>query len=261
MLTKKICMLIWHTSIPNLKVSSTTTFKSRVAIDRHMPDEWCNFYRGNLPVEIFVLHGYKSKVDRLDFIAKRFNKSGFNVICCEYLGHGKRKKEGNNMLWFDSMVELEDVISRRPKKVVLIGLSMGGTIALSIGARMKKVSQVFAISAAFGKIGVNPKEKSRLAFLFNEDFDNPNVKQIRKAMPTHFEKCEFANRTKFFLIHCKNDDIVPFQEFERNVEALCLPETNTLVYDRISGIGSLDHMFAQWHPRTMKFIEKNIIRS
>jgi len=225
-----------------------------------MPREYCAIREGTLPVDVFLLHGYKSSTEKIEWLARWFNNLGFNVIRCEYIGHGKRMKEGDNKQWYSTIEEIEDRIRESENKVVLAGLSMGGTIAITIGMQMEKVAQVFAVSAAYS-IPVDPVQVKKLSRMFNEEFTWENTGEIRRAMPLNHGSCRTSNKNKFFLVHSRNDGIVTFDNLVENVKMLCLPEENILVYDYISGIGSLDHVLVQYDRRTLDFIERNIVRN
>jgi len=224
-----------------------------------MSNEHCESYEGDLPVDIYFFHGYKDSVENASKLPRKLNDLGFTVICCEYIGHGNRKEEGDSKLWYSSMVEVEEVIKRSKKKVVLVGASMGGSMAITVGSRLQSVSQVFALSAAYGGEKMDEKQLKKLSTIFREKYTEENTREIVSAMPSKFGKCDMGNRSKFFLVHTRNDGIVPFSNFLMNVKMLCLPESNVLVFDRITGIGIADHMLAQTHPRTVEFIGRNII--
>ena len=209
-----------------------------------MPLKFCHVSKGEIPVDVFLFHGYSSSTRWQSGIAKRFNAFGYNVYACNYIGHGGRKGKKNAI--FDSMIEIEKIVKRRKNPVVLIGHSIGGAIALSLGARLENVAQVFAIGAPNGKW-----------FIDEKPLRNPG--QILKAMPMAHGSCGKDNKQKFFLIHALNDSKVPIREFKDNRILFCIPKKNTLVLDGMTGVGIIDHARSMYMAETLAFIEKHII--
>lgn len=220
-----------------------------------MPMKYCQVLLGFKPVDIFLFHGYRSSVNQQSSVARNLNNLGYNVYACEYIGHGKRK--GDNKDIYKSMLEIEKVINSRKNPVVLIGHSIGGAMALSIGARNKNVIKVFAVSALNGKIFADKKQFIKMQMMHLERISDHDKQKLQRAMPMEHGFCDMKKKDKFFLIHAKKDSIVPFSEFLLNKEVFCIPTRNTLVLD-ISRIGILGHIKTMYDERTFDFIEKHL---
>jgi esterase/lipase len=205
----------------------------------------CDVLPGKNGIDLFILHEYKSSVEMDADLAAKFNRMGFNVIRCEYPGHGRRLLEGSGSQWKGVVQEVERAIKERGNRTFLFGTSMGGAIAITIGSRNPGIKKVFAVSA--------PNRVADISKIASKDV----VDRVDAVMPVSTAKCRTSNRDRFFLIHSKTDPVVPMSEFRRNVDQLCLPEENALVLGSMTGIGVIDHVAAKYHRGTIALVRKN----
>ena len=212
--------------------------------------------KGDKEYEVIILHGFKSSSKSVIKMAKKINSWGYPVIARDHLGHGARKNDGKVTDFLGMVSEINSFINTR-KNVILIGDSLGGMFSLILGWLNPHIKQVFAISSVSGIIDDN--HVKRLEFLFNVKFTRMK-NEYSGFLPRNLLKCKLENEDKFFLIHCKTDSIMPFEEFEENKRMLCIPDENTLVINKISGIGWLDHILIKNDKRTMNFIKNKIKR-
>ena len=227
-----------------------------------MKKEHCYFLQGDDDkYDICIIHGFKSRKERKKGLAKVLNSKGYNVLCCDLIGHGTRKKEGTYTKVFDSLLELEDIIKQNGRKMVLIGHSMGGAIALSLGIRNPEVEKIFAIGAPYGRMNDRKDRMLKLSLLLRTDFLNASeegYRQILRVMPMVYGECKMVDPNRFYLIYTKNDGFVEYNEFLRNKDMLCVPDKNILLYKFITGNGELDHILIGNDSRTIDFILKNL---
>lgn len=221
-----------------------------------MPMKYCDVMPGNNGTDVFVLHGYRAKVGDYKGLCTALNDAGCTVIDCEYIGHGKRV--GNRHDMYETMKEIERVIRSRKNSVMLVGHSLGGGMALSIGSRLAKVEKVFAISAPNGAKFHDKGHVRKIQVMFFERFSDDDKVKFKKIMPMEYGECKAENKSKFYLVHSMNDSVVPFSEFEENKHLFCIPTRNTLVYKKINGIGVSDHIYAAYRQETVDFILKKI---
>lgn len=221
-----------------------------------MPMKYCDVLPGDNGVDVFLLHGYRSKCGKLHLLGETLNKAGYTVVDCEYIGHGGRVGSRHDV--YKTMLELERVIRSRKNDVVIVGHSLGGGMALSIAARLDKVKKAFGISAPNGAKFEEKGHFRKIQAMFVERINDADKEVFRKVMPSLYGECKDGNSSKFYLVHSKKDSVVPFSEFEENTRLFCVPKRNTLVYENIYGIGVVDHVKTAYMQETIDFIMKRL---
>jgi len=207
--------------------------------------------------DVYFLHGFTSRKIHQDPVAVQFRKD-FTVIQCDARGHGANK-EGHKEDWIQTIEDYERLMKERNKPSILIGHSMGATMALSIFARNRSgtIEKAFVISGVHGKSLLDTNEKKD-KFRKIYDYDNKanmsDIKNIIKALPENFAKCDDRSKD-IYLIHSKADKLVTFDQFQQNKEEYCVPNKNTLVYDDLP---INDHIMPFYNQRTIKFIKREI---
>jgi len=210
---------------------------------------------------VYILHGLFSNVavSSLSSVSMALTTSGYTVKRPEYYGHGL--KSGNVFDLHESMKRISAMIDEEPGPVTVIGHSIGGAMALSIGILNPNVTTTYGISAPNGRHGGNADRLKVVSRMFGKDMtnlDGHDFRQILRVMPAVYGECSIVNGKRFFLAHCKSDDIVPFNEFVENVDMLCIPDENILVIDSITGDGRTDHAVLMNDSRTVAFIKGTI---
>jgi pimeloyl-ACP methyl ester carboxylesterase len=213
---------------------------------------------------IIFIHGLFSSAElhRVLPLVNSMKNAGFNVLVPELVGHGKDTGDRADAFNLRESMDVIAILMRKQKgKVVLVGHSIGGAIALSLGVNLRShVKAVFAIAAPNGRYTARREHLKKLSMLFNYDInglDSDRYAQIIQVMPIVNFKHQ-KRIPKIFLIHAKSDAVVPFKEFEENKKIFNVKDERTVVYDHISNIGEWDHGLCAYHPRTLKFINQNV---
>jgi len=209
--------------------------------------------------DVFILHGHGMKRGSpFPIVSKFFLNQNYNLFACDI----ETKKDDD---WVEVLNEYEKMIRERIKKgkhVNLVGESMGGTLALSLGEKIPEVKKVFAIGAVHGKemlVGISKDRQEYLEDQFNKKYEEINIPRIIGAFPDNFEICKASNKNKYYLIHSQADKLVTFDQFIENKKELCLPDENTLVYDTPKDEKSWwAHVMPGRNWKTIEFIEKNL---
>lgn len=94
------------------------------------------YFLGN-DIGCLLLHGFKSSPYEMHLLGEILNKEGYSVSIPLLPGHGTSPKDLSKCKWYDwfeaSKNELFN-LRKRCKKVFVIGLSMGGSLALHLAA-------------------------------------------------------------------------------------------------------------------------------
>jgi carboxylesterase len=100
------------------------------------------------PIGVLLLHGFTGNPASLRRIGEWLANRGHTVSCPRYPGHGTSWKELGRTRWQDWVAEATrglKEIDRRCETVVLLGLSMGGAMALHLAARYPDVVRGLAL--------------------------------------------------------------------------------------------------------------------
>ena len=94
------------------------------------------------PIGVLLLHGFTGNPASLRRIGEWLANRGHTVSCPRYPGHGTSWKDLGRTRWQDWVAEATrglKEIDRRCDTVILLGLSMGGAMALHLAARYPDV--------------------------------------------------------------------------------------------------------------------------
>lgn len=227
---------------------------------------------------ILFLHGFGGFAQDMNFepMLASFAMAGYTVYAYDYRWSGHSRKPGQSgpfqgvikegpvlfehfvsdantaVSWMLSHVDVVD-----PKRVGVVGFSMGGLIALSSGIYSDPRVKVIIAGCAFHDLGENIEKKIMGGSFILRLFGGYMALRIRARMKV--TKQEFlarcskispaaslkvlplgfaASSQRVFLAHCKDDSFVDYEmNFVKNKAALGLPDANCLVFE----VG--DHVF------------------
>ena len=101
---------------------------------------------------VLVLHGYTGNPGTMRVLADALVDTGFAVEVPRLPGHGTHIDDMLDTGWADWSAHVEEVYAdleaRRPGRVVVVGLSMGGTLAAWLAGRHPEIRGAVFINAA-----------------------------------------------------------------------------------------------------------------
>lgn len=98
-----------------------------------------------------VLHGFTGNPSSMRGVADAFAAAGFHVEMPRLPGHGTVVEEMLPTRWADWLGEAEAALARlreRAEQVVVVGLSMGGTLTLTLGANHPDLAGLICVNPA-----------------------------------------------------------------------------------------------------------------
>ncbi|HWR37910.1 MAG TPA: alpha/beta fold hydrolase [Patescibacteria group bacterium] len=119
------------------------------------------FLPGSRPDGVLLVHGFTGSPSEMRLIGEYLNRAGYPVLAPRLAGHGTTVEEMARTdwrHWYASVVDGYRVLSGHCRQIHLVGLSMGGLLALKLGRELP-VSRVACLSAP---VYIND---SRLRFL------------------------------------------------------------------------------------------------
>jgi carboxylesterase len=105
------------------------------------------------PAGALVIHGFTGNPQSMRGLAEAFAAAGFSTELPRLPGHGTSVSDMAGTTWNDWSEAVEAVyldLARRCERVVVAGLSMGGTLALWLASHHAEVAGVVAVNAAVG---------------------------------------------------------------------------------------------------------------
>ncbi len=218
----------------------------------------------NRPLVIFI-HGFSdnSVLDR--YITIPLSLNGFEVLSYDNRGTKRSSNAGSKSDFMKIVKDLGVVLDfvqsdkkMREKDLYLVGLSLGAISAIFQGLKHPFIKKIIAVSAMaqyntilpkspvpfkgkwwlwlrYRLLGVPTNPKDRINQILSPFYQ---VKEKRKEFLSKRQNTEKAKKEwkeyinqKLFLIHSKNDKVVPYQHFKRNVKITQINNNNTFVVD------------------------------
>jgi carboxylesterase len=149
-------------------------------------------HEGDVPHGVLVLHGFTGNPDSMRELAEAFAVDGFHVEMPLLPGHGTVVEEMIPTRWSDwhgAAEQAFDSLAARCSKLVVAGLSMGGSLALRLGADHPDIVGLVCINPATIPLAAEMVEPARAALLggielmdaLGSDIADPDVTE--KAYP------------------------------------------------------------------------------
>ncbi|MHA2005951.1 MAG: alpha/beta hydrolase family protein [Promethearchaeota archaeon] len=169
------------------------------------------------------------------FFTEKFAYAGYYVLSYDYRGHGETEKQTGpswyNMIpqiFTDIHIVLEWIIQYQAdrilkNKIALFGRSLGGAIILSHGFIDERAKLLIALSTRYDYNTIRGRYKSV------EEQEGGGI--IDKISPKSFLRRDPSNNERILIAHCKDDDIVPFENSNQIREHLGLNNENVIEFE------------------------------
>lgn len=187
-------------------------------------EKHCDIHREKDPdATVFLFHGLNStkRLNRglMNYISQRKN---VDLINCDARGYGSRRHLEED--WIETLNDYKTYLKNHPKDhLIFIGKSFGGALPFQFQE-------------------LNPEKIFVIGGLHNEKIDGGLFHRIRIGSKIHDLKerykeftpyaSEFDNSSQnLYLIHSTKDRVVPFSQFEKNVEHFNVPENQQFIIE------------------------------
>jgi len=168
-LRQKVFSEIYKHDLENFKTDYEKYFDGNFSKDKSVGEPF--FLDSNIKarskirkVGIILAHGYKAAPREVEPLAKYLNGFGFKVYATRMHGHGTAPKnlaDSNFEKWYDGVQRGYAALSNITTKIVIIGFSTGGLLALLSAARKnknpKKLGAIIAINAALKLVDIRSR--------------------------------------------------------------------------------------------------------
>ena len=136
--------------------------------------------RGNSGIGVLLLHGWTSYPQEMRDLGDYLSRSGHTVLGVRLPGHATRAADLNRLRWQDWMAAAEDghsLLSSSCDRIVTIGQSLGGALALLLAAQ-RPVAGVVAMSTPY-----QFPSHAQLRFLRVLLYSLPVLSQVLRYIP------------------------------------------------------------------------------
>jgi carboxylesterase len=233
------------------------------------------------PIGVLLLHGFTGNPASLRRIGEWLANRGHTVSCPRYPGHGTSWKELGRTRWQDWVAEATrglKEIDRRCETVVLLGLSMGGAMALHLAARYPDVVRGLVlvnpyvrdprILVAMYLWGVIPPRKG-----IGDDIKKPGETELPyDKMPARgiAQLARFLKvvqqelprvRQPLLVFNSPEDHVVPKGNAELVMERVGSTDKEMVVLPNSYHVATLDYDAELIFERTHEFAEAHAVRA
>lgn len=196
---------------------------------------------------VIINPGFSDTKEDMQFLSYPLADQGYTVLVYDSRGTGESKDLGERGDFFAKLDDFEDIINwvenfypLSDYKIYSIGFSIGAVVSLCRGFSDKRIKKIIAISA-LSNYNENIPKNNPIVFLtyklkgvklFLNELENTKLSpyKVFKDKKEHLSPEKWVNYSdKVFLIHCKNDKLIKFKNFQENSEILNLKEDNKLI--------------------------------
>ncbi|QHT46269.1 alpha/beta fold hydrolase [Bacillus sp. SB49] len=213
-------------------------------------------FEGN-EVGILVSHGFTGTTQSMRPLAEAYGRAGYTVVCPRLKGHGTTPEDMESTShedWIQSVMEAFDWLEARCEKIFVVGLSMGGTLALYVAGK-KKVAGVIPINAAIDIPVLENSSSTEERFIeaIGSDIKDPESDELgydRTPVKSIKELSMLMGKTRDLLssIHCpivvfvsREDHVVPPNNSEVIFETVFSEHKEIIHLDDSYHVATLDH--------------------
>ena len=163
---------------------------------------------------------------------ERFAKAGYYVLSFDYRGHGETAKEKgqkystkgyqmHSKIYSDINEVINWILEEQSKKllddkIALFGRSLGAAIILTRGFIDIRAKILIALAGRYD-YGIHKIKFSK--------------EIIKKISPKYFLKKDPLNNERILIAHCRDDEVVPFENYIHTKEHLGLNVENAIVFE------------------------------
>ncbi|RDY72671.1 alpha/beta fold hydrolase [Halobacillus trueperi] len=228
-------------------------------------------FEGN-EVGILVSHGFTGTTQSMKPLVETYARAGYTVYCPRLKGHGTSPEDmesTSHMDWVHSVEEAYTWLKERCSKIFVVGLSMGGTLALYMASEYRDIEGVIPINAAIDIPALENSQGTDERFLdaIGSDIKDPATVELaydRTPVKSIGELVGLMDKVKDRLdeIHCPimifvsdEDHVVPPHNSEVIFESVFSEHKEIIHLENSYHVATLDHDKDMIIERTLEFFQ------
>jgi carboxylesterase len=219
-------------------------------------------YRGSEDIGILVIHGFTSTTSSMKYIADKLAEAGFHIELPCLPGHGTRWQDMNHITYKDWLTHLESNLAKlksRVEKIFILGLSLGGGLALRLAQLHPEITGIILINHAckftHPKFWFVPfirlfiKSSPAIA----SDIKDPAIKEIgyhRTPTEGAYQMLQLLNEVRkelpriyqpVLMFKSKEDHVIPARSTTYTYERISSQEKEIIWLDNSYHVATLDY--------------------
>lgn len=213
------------------------------------------FYHEGNEIGVLLCHGFNGTPQSVRDVGNNLMEQGFTVYAPRLKGHGTDPEDfrcSTHRCWYKSVLKGIEKLRETCDTVIVVGQSMGGTLALK-AALEKKVDAIITVNAALSVPGYACHAKGTECRFIDEDapdilasgvyeivYDRVPTKAIRELLSLIDEVRPRVGEVKVptYVIHSAVDNVVP-------------PEDSVWLHDQIQAPKQYAILQNSYHVATM----------
>ncbi|TGB05146.1 alpha/beta hydrolase [Halobacillus salinus] len=213
-------------------------------------------YEGN-EVGVLVSRGFTGTTQSIRPLAESYAREGYTVCAPRLKGHGTTPEDMETTTYHDWVASVDDAMTwllDRCGSVFVVGLSMGGTLALETAVQYEAVKGIVLINAAIEIPALNHIDSNNQRFIepigadiknesFELTYDKTPVKSVEQLQDLMSEV-----REKLSSIHC------PILLFVSDEDHVVPPHNSEVIFQSVfSERKELVHLENSYHVATLDY--------
>lgn len=241
------------------------------------------FMHSGGPTGCLLIHGFTATPQEMRGLGEHLASQGYTTLGIRLAGHGTRPADLARSRWSDWLASLEDgyrILRGACDRVVLLGLSLGGALAL-LASRMLPSAGVVAMSTPVLQTGIFVRFATRPISLVvpyiakrPANWRDPHAAAERVAYPCYPTRAvaEVAEVQRVLrrqlpsidcpvlLIHSREDSFVPPKNSLTIFEGIRSPDKELQLIDRSTHVITCDAARGQVFEAAARFVRRQSAR-
>lgn len=216
------------------------------------------YFEGN-EIGVLVIHGFTGSPHSMRYLGEQYAKAGFTVCGPRLKGHGTHYEEMEKTTYEDWIASVEEDfqwLKERCERIVVTGLSMGGTLTLYMAQKYQEIQAMIPINATINidqydqilslkeprfidGIGSDIKEEGVIELAY-EKTPVRSLHELFKLKKVTIEKLGNI-RCPALICVSRVDHVVPPKDSDYIFEHISSEEKRKLVLENSYHVATLDH--------------------
>jgi carboxylesterase len=239
-------------------------------------------FSGGSQVGVLLIHGFTGSPAEMRPVGEALAARGIGSIGLLLQGHGTRPEDMLGFTYSDWIADVErelDVLLTRCERAVLIGLSMGGTLALNVAARRVNDPRIVGVVSICAPVVLDDWRlgivKYASKFVKWQSWSGPDIKNRdawgkhvgyhRYRLPALIQLLDLVRETRprlstisqpILIVQARVDHVVPPRNAQLIHDGVSSTAREVLILDNCYHVVTVDHSAAQLKAAVFRFVER-----